>query len=173
MSGLLYQRTTSVIIYSVSISWLITLQRQEPTLYYFNSLYAFLTVLLMWKYYFKRGWISINLAGPNLLFLFSNGTDPELCGIGRVASWIWAKAMNFKYDAAKATDVIDHIKTSGRSLQCPGKLIINDIRTTLPSASTLSMIIRKSLYIPNALWWGNKPNPHQEESVRRAHRPFN
>ncbi|MCB0742084.1 MAG: methylmalonyl-CoA mutase, partial [Chitinophagaceae bacterium] len=68
------------------------------------------------EYYLSRG-MSIDDFAPNLSFFFSNGMDPEYSVIGRVARKIWAKAMKYKYNANKRSQMLKyHIQTSGRSL---------------------------------------------------------
>ena len=57
--------------------------------------------------------------------------DPEYAVIGRVARRIWAKAMKYKYNANKRSQMLKyHIQTSGRSLHAQ-EIDFNDIRTTL------------------------------------------
>ncbi len=82
------------------------------------------------EYYLSRG-MSIDDFAPNLSFFFSNGMDPEYSVIGRVARRIWAKAMKYKYNANKRSQMLKyHIQTSGRSLHAQ-EIDFNDIRTTL------------------------------------------
>ena len=82
------------------------------------------------EYYLSRG-MNIDDFAPNLSFFFSNGMDPEYSVIGRVARRIWAKAMKFKYNANKRSQMLKyHIQTSGRSLHAQ-EIDFNDIRTTL------------------------------------------
>lgn len=82
------------------------------------------------EYYVSRG-MHIDDFAPNLSFFFSNGVDPEYAVIGRVARRIWAKAMRFKYNANKRSQMLKyHIQTSGRSLHSQ-EIAFNDIRTTL------------------------------------------
>ncbi|MFN4312805.1 MAG: methylmalonyl-CoA mutase family protein [Chitinophagaceae bacterium] len=82
------------------------------------------------EYYLSRG-MNIDDFAPNLSFFFSNGMDPEYSVIGRVARRIWAKAMKFKYQANKRSQMLKyHIQTSGRSLHAQ-EIDFNDIRTTL------------------------------------------
>jgi isobutyryl-CoA mutase len=82
------------------------------------------------EYYLSRG-MSIDEFAPNLSFFFSNGMDPEYSVIGRVARRIWAKAMKYKYNANKRSQMLKyHIQTSGRSLHAQ-EIDFNDIRTTL------------------------------------------
>ena len=82
------------------------------------------------EYYLSRG-MSIDDFAPNLSFFFSNGMDPEYSVIGRVARKIWAKAMKYKYNANKRSQMLKyHIQTSGRSLHAQ-EIDFNDIRTTL------------------------------------------
>ena len=82
------------------------------------------------EYYVSRG-MNIDDFAPNLSFFFSNGVDPEYAVIGRVARRIWSKAMRFKYNANKRSQMLKyHIQTSGRSLHSQ-EIAFNDIRTTL------------------------------------------
>lgn len=82
------------------------------------------------EYYLSRG-MHIDDFAPNLSFFFSNGIDPEYAVIGRVARRIWAKAMKFKYEGNKRSQMLKyHIQTSGRSLHAQ-EIAFNDIRTTL------------------------------------------
>lgn len=82
------------------------------------------------EYYLSRG-MNIDDFAPNLSFFFSNGMDPEYSVIGRVARRIWAKAMKYKYNANKRSQMLKyHIQTSGRSLHAQ-EIDFNDIRTTL------------------------------------------
>jgi methylmalonyl-CoA mutase len=82
------------------------------------------------EYYLSRG-MSIDDFAPNLSFFFSNGMDPEYSVIGRVARRVWAKAMKYKYNANKRSQMLKyHIQTSGRSLHAQ-EIDFNDIRTTL------------------------------------------
>ena len=82
------------------------------------------------EYYLSRG-MSIDDFAPNLSFFFSNGMDAEYSVIGRVARRIWAKAMKYKYNANKRSQMLKyHIQTSGRSLHAQ-EIDFNDIRTTL------------------------------------------
>ena len=82
------------------------------------------------EYYLSRG-MNIDDFAPNLSFFFSNGMDPEYAVIGRVARRIWAKAMKYKYNANKRSQMLKyHIQTSGRSLHAQ-EIDFNDIRTTL------------------------------------------
>ncbi len=82
------------------------------------------------EYYVSRG-MNIDDFAPNLSFFFSNGVDPEYAVIGRVARRIWSKAMRFKYNANKRSQMLKyHIQTSGRSLHAQ-EIAFNDIRTTL------------------------------------------
>ncbi len=82
------------------------------------------------EYYLSRG-MHIDDFAPNLSFFFSNGMDPEYSVIGRVARRIWAKAMKYKYNANKRSQLLKyHIQTSGRSLHAQ-EIDFNDIRTTL------------------------------------------
>ena len=82
------------------------------------------------EYYLSRG-MHIDDFAPNLSFFFSNGMDPEYSVIGRVARRIWAKAMKYKYNANKRSQMLKyHIQTSGRSLHAQ-EIDFNDIRTTL------------------------------------------
>jgi methylmalonyl-CoA mutase len=82
------------------------------------------------EYYLSRG-MSIDDFAPNLSFFFSNGMDPEYSVIGRVSRRIWAKAMKYKYNANKRSQMLKyHIQTSGRSLHAQ-EIDFNDIRTTL------------------------------------------
>lgn len=82
------------------------------------------------EYYLSRG-MAIDSFAPNLSFFFSNGMDPEYSVIGRVARRIWAKAMKYKYNANKRSQMLKyHIQTSGRSLHAQ-EIDFNDIRTTL------------------------------------------
>ncbi|MEO5562443.1 MAG: methylmalonyl-CoA mutase family protein, partial [Chitinophagaceae bacterium] len=82
------------------------------------------------EYYLSRG-MNIDDFAPNLSFFFSNGMDAEYSVIGRVARRIWAKAMKYKYNANKRSQVLKyHIQTSGRSLHAQ-EIDFNDIRTTL------------------------------------------
>lgn len=82
------------------------------------------------EYYLSRG-MSIDDFAPNLSFFFSNGMDAEYSVIGRVARKIWAKAMKYKYNANKRSQMLKyHIQTSGRSLHAQ-EIDFNDIRTTL------------------------------------------
>ncbi|MBC7874999.1 MAG: methylmalonyl-CoA mutase family protein, partial [Ferruginibacter sp.] len=82
------------------------------------------------EYYLSRG-MSIDDFAGNLSFFFSNGMDPEYSVIGRVARRIWAKAMKYKYNANKRSQMLKyHIQTSGRSLHAQ-EIDFNDIRTTL------------------------------------------
>jgi isobutyryl-CoA mutase len=82
------------------------------------------------EYYLSRG-MRIDDFAPNLSFFFSNGMDPEYSVIGRVARRIWAKAMKYKYNANKRSQMLKyHIQTSGRSLHAQ-EIDFNDIRTTL------------------------------------------
>lgn len=82
------------------------------------------------EYYLSRG-MQIDSFAPNLSFFFSNGMDPEYSVIGRVARRIWAKAMKYKYNANKRSQMLKyHIQTSGRSLHAQ-EIDFNDIRTTL------------------------------------------
>ncbi|HMG16160.1 MAG TPA: methylmalonyl-CoA mutase family protein, partial [Saprospiraceae bacterium] len=82
------------------------------------------------EYYVSRG-MHIDDFAPNLSFFFSNGVDPEYAVIGRVARRIWSKAMRFKYNANKRSQMLKyHIQTSGRSLHAQ-EIAFNDIRTTL------------------------------------------
>jgi isobutyryl-CoA mutase len=75
--------------------------------------------------------MNIDDFAPNLSFFFSNGMDPEYSVIGRVARRIWAKAMKYKYNANKRSQMLKyHIQTSGRSLHAQ-EIDFNDIRTTL------------------------------------------
>ncbi|MDB5222162.1 MAG: methylmalonyl-CoA mutase family protein [Chitinophagaceae bacterium] len=82
------------------------------------------------EYYLSRG-MKIDDFAANLSFFFSNGMDPEYAVIGRVARRIWAKAMKYKYNANKRSQMLKyHIQTSGRSLHAQ-EIDFNDIRTTL------------------------------------------
>ncbi len=82
------------------------------------------------EYYLSRG-MHIDDFAPNLSFFFSNGIDPEYSVIGRVARRIWAKAMKYKYNGNKRSQMLKyHIQTSGRSLHAQ-EIDFNDIRTTL------------------------------------------
>ena len=82
------------------------------------------------EYYLSRG-MNIDDFAPNLSFFFSNGMDIEYSVIGRVARRIWAKAMKYKYNANKRSQMLKyHIQTSGRSLHAQ-EIDFNDIRTTL------------------------------------------
>lgn len=82
------------------------------------------------EYYLSRG-MHIDDFAPNLSFFFSNGMDAEYSVIGRVARRIWAKAMRYKYNANKRSQMLKyHIQTSGRSLHAQ-EIDFNDIRTTL------------------------------------------
>ena len=82
------------------------------------------------EYYLSRG-MNIDDFAPNLSFFFSNGMDAEYSVIGRVARRIWAKAMKYKYNANKRSQMLKyHIQTSGRSLHAQ-EIDFNDIRTTL------------------------------------------
>ena len=82
------------------------------------------------EYYLSRG-MNIDDFAPNLSFFFSNGIDPEYAVIGRVARRIWAKAMRWKYNGNKRSQMLKyHIQTSGRSLHAQ-EIAFNDIRTTL------------------------------------------
>jgi isobutyryl-CoA mutase len=82
------------------------------------------------EYYLSRG-MHIDDFAPNLSFFFSNGVDPEYAVIGRVARRIWAKAIRFKYNGNKRSQMLKyHIQTSGRSLHAQ-EIAFNDIRTTL------------------------------------------
>src|SRR5688572_25294059 len=82
------------------------------------------------EYYLSRG-MNIDEFAPNLSFFFSNGMDIEYSVIGRVARRIWAKAMKYKYNANKRSQMLKyHIQTSGRSLHAQ-EIDFNDIRTTL------------------------------------------
>lgn len=82
------------------------------------------------EYYLSRG-MKIDDFAPNLSFFFSNGMDAEYSVIGRVARRIWAKAMKYKYNANKRSQMLKyHIQTSGRSLHAQ-EIDFNDIRTTL------------------------------------------
>lgn len=82
------------------------------------------------EYYLSRG-MKIDDFAPNLSFFFSNGMDVEYSVIGRVARRIWAKAMKYKYNANKRSQMLKyHIQTSGRSLHAQ-EIDFNDIRTTL------------------------------------------
>ncbi len=82
------------------------------------------------EYYLSRG-MNIDDFAPNLSFFFSNGIDPEYAVIGRVARRIWAKAIRFKYNGNKRSQMLKyHIQTSGRSLHAQ-EIAFNDIRTTL------------------------------------------
>jgi len=82
------------------------------------------------EYYLSRG-MNIDDFAPNLSFFFSNGMDAEYSVIGRVARRIWAKAMRYKYNANKRSQMLKyHIQTSGRSLHAQ-EIDFNDIRTTL------------------------------------------
>lgn len=82
------------------------------------------------EYYLSRG-MHIDDFAPNLSFFFSNGMDAEYSVIGRVARRIWAKAMKYKYQANKRSQMLKyHIQTSGRSLHAQ-EIDFNDIRTTL------------------------------------------
>ncbi|MCX8019739.1 MAG: methylmalonyl-CoA mutase family protein [Chitinophagaceae bacterium] len=82
------------------------------------------------EYYLSRG-MHIDDFAPNLSFFFSNGMDAEYSVIGRVARRIWAKAMKYKYNAGKRSQMLKyHIQTSGRSLHAQ-EIDFNDIRTTL------------------------------------------
>src|SRR5687767_10838298 len=57
--------------------------------------------------------------------------DAEYSVVGRVARRIWAKAMKYKYNANKRSQMLKyHIQTSGRSLHAQ-EIDFNDIRTTL------------------------------------------
>jgi len=82
------------------------------------------------EYYLSRG-MNVDDFAPNLSFFFSNGMDAEYSVIGRVARRIWAKAMKYKYNANKRSQMLKyHIQTSGRSLHAQ-EIDFNDIRTTL------------------------------------------
>jgi isobutyryl-CoA mutase len=82
------------------------------------------------EYYLSRG-MNIDDFAPNLSFFFSNGIDPEYAVIGRVARRLWAKAIRFKYNGNKRSQMLKyHIQTSGRSLHAQ-EIAFNDIRTTL------------------------------------------
>ncbi|HEY6974790.1 MAG TPA: methylmalonyl-CoA mutase family protein [Chitinophagaceae bacterium] len=82
------------------------------------------------EYYLSRG-MHIDDFAPNLSFFFSNGMDAEYSIIGRVARRLWAKAMRYKYNANKRSQMLKyHIQTSGRSLHAQ-EIDFNDIRTTL------------------------------------------
>ena len=82
------------------------------------------------EYYLSRG-MNIDDFAANLSFFFSNGMDPEYAVIGRVARRVWAKAMKYKYNANKRSQMLKyHIQTSGRSLHAQ-EIDFNDIRTTL------------------------------------------
>jgi len=82
------------------------------------------------EYYLSRG-MNIDEFAPNLSFFFSNGMDAEYSVIGRVARRIWSKAMKYKYNANKRSQMLKyHIQTSGRSLHAQ-EIDFNDIRTTL------------------------------------------
>ena len=82
------------------------------------------------EYYVSRG-MDVSKFAPNLSFFFSNGIDPEYSVIGRVARFIWAKAMKYRYKADARSQMLKyHIQTSGRSLHAQ-EIDFNDIRTTL------------------------------------------
>ena len=113
--------------------------------------------------YLSRG-MDIDKFGPNLIFFFSNGLDPEYTVIGRVARRIWAIAMKELYGSGERAQKLKyHIQTSGRSLHAR-EIKFNDIRTTLQAL----MAIHDNCNSLHTNAYDEAITTPTDESVRRA-----
>ncbi len=113
--------------------------------------------------YLARG-MEIDAFAKNLSFFFSNGMDIEYSVIGRVARFIWAVAMKYRYHASGRSQKLKyHIQTSGRSLH-EQEVQFNDIRTTLQAL--LAITDNCNSLHTNA--YDEAITTPTEESVRRA-----
>jgi len=113
--------------------------------------------------YLTRG-MKIDDFAKNLSFFFSNGMDIEYSVIGRVARFIWAIAMKYRYHASERSQQLKyHIQTSGRSLH-EQEVQFNDIRTTLQAL--LAIVDNCNSLHTNA--YDEAVTTPTEESVRRA-----